>query len=536
MQEETSISEQLTIVLKKGDKKIDVAEYERGIFDVAMGLEVWDIRRIQMTIELAVSYEGRGEYFLAEELYVTLWRRLTEQCHHPHHHHGVEIHIYTIDVVLEYVRFLQRRHRHEEASSVLICVWTEYEEYDFESETIYLRLKVVGELMRAVSLLSVAISVLKMCWRWFKSHGKHEHTEACEVLISETMTEIMSTTSKTAISTTSTTTTTTETVIKELFESTMTRTTVTSETFSICKSLISYYMKLEQWPQCIEVAKRSLLLVWKTIISGRGTVALPKGFGSEAIDVAISLAICYDRSYRFHEAEEIYVRIYRACRNSCYIHDERLNRSHIVLIKFYEGHHHWHKVIEIYRELLVEYRKHLGASHALTIKTLYIVGALCADHGHGHAHEYYEEIITTLNHGLVFCRHDALDAMFFMFKYHYEEGHWHKLQAICKTLWVTWKDQHQGYKQFSVELIEILYLRYRYVLEHHIHCEFSVLRDLTIEYRNACIKIFGASAKITIKASVALAQIYMKSEKHIQEAISICEEARIIHDLHSFLC
>ncbi len=489
-----------------------------------------------MTIELAVSYEARGEFFLAEELYITLWRRLTEQCHHSHDHQGVEIHIRIIDVVLEYVRFLQRRHRHEEASNVLICIWTEYEEYDFESETIFLRLKVVGEVMRSISLLSVAISVFKKCWGWFQSHGKHEYTESCEILISETMTEIISKTSTSTVSTTGTTTTTTETVIRELFESTMSRTTVTSETFSICKSLVSYHMRLEQWSQCIEVTKRSLLLVWKTIISGRGTIALPKDHGSEAIDIAISLAICYDRSHRFHEAEEIYVRIYRACRNSCNIHDERLTRSSTVLIKFYEEHRLWHKIIEIYRELLVEYRKHLGASHTLTIKTLYILGTLCADHGHGHAHEYYEEIIATLNHGSATCHQDALDAMFFMFKYYYEGAHWHKLQVTCKTLWLTWKDQHLGFKKFSAEFIEILYFRYRFVLEHHIHCEFSILRDLTIEYRNACIKIFGASATITIKASIELAQIYMKSEKHIHEALSIYEEASTVRGSRLFLC
>ena len=532
VQEETSISEQITIVLKKGDKKTDVVEYEKDILDVSMDFEVWDIRRIEMTIELAVSYEARSEFFLAEELYVTLWRRLTEQSHHSHHHHGMDIHVHIINVVLEYVRFLQRRHRQEEASNVLICIWNEYDEYEFESETIYLRLKVVGEVMRSISLLSVAVSVFKKCLGWFKFHDKHEHAESCEVLISETMTEIIRVTSTTTVSSTSTTTTTTETAIKELFESTMSRTTVTSETFSTCKSLTSYYVKREQWSQCIEVTKRSLLLVWKSIISGRGTIALPRDFGSEAIDIAITLAICYHRSHRYHEAEDIYVRIYRACRNSCYVHDERLTRSCTVLITFYEEHHNWNKMIEIYRELLVEYRKHLGKSHTTTIRTLYTLGALCADHGHGHAHEYYEEIITTLNHGSAICHQDALDAMLFMFKYHYESGHWHKLQAVCKTIWLTWKDQHQGYKNLKAEFIEVLYLRYRYVLEHHIHCEFSILRDLTIEYRNACIKIFGASATITLKASIELAQIYMKSEKHIHEAVSIYEEVSSVLDLY----
>ncbi|KAL9615079.1 MAG: hypothetical protein Q9167_000502 [Letrouitia subvulpina] len=523
-EEETSISENLTIVLKKGDKKTDVIEYEQGIFDIVTELEVWNIRRIKLTIELALSYEARGEFLKAEELFVMLWRKLTEQCHHPHHHHGVDIYIYTIDVVIEYVRFLKRCHRQEEASNVLICIWAEYEEYDFESESLFLRLKVIGELMRSISLLSVAVAVFKKCWGWFKSRSKHEHTASCEVLVSETIEEIITTTATTVTTTSTTTTTSTEIVVKEIFESTLSRTTVTSETISICKSLISYYMKLENWSEAIEVTKRSLLVVWRSIVSDGGTIALPKDFGVGAIDIAISLAICHLRSQHYHEAEEIYIRIYYACRNSCHIDDERMIKAYTALIQFYKDHRQWHKMIEIYQELLVEYRRHLGATHALTIRTLYTLGSLCEEHGHGHAHEYYEEIITVLNHGSKICHSDALDAMFFMCRFRYESGHWHKLQTICKVLWETWKGKHHGHEKFTADFVEVLYLRYRYVLEHHVHCEYSVLRELIIEYRNTCLSFYGAAVSITIKAMIELAHYSMRSEKYLQEAISIYEE------------
>ncbi|KAL8834428.1 MAG: hypothetical protein Q9170_003750 [Blastenia crenularia] len=517
--EETSISEKLTIVLKKGDKKTDIIEYEQGVFEIVTELEIWDIRRIQMTIELARSYEKRGEILMAEELLVMLWRRLTEQCHHHHHHHGVDIHIHTIDIVVEYVHFLRRYHRHEEAANVLICIWSEYEEYDFESEVIFLKLKVIGQLMREISLLSIAVSVFKKCWSWFKSRGKHEHTKSCEILISETMVEIV-----TSVSTTMTTTTSTEIVVREVFESTLSRTTVTSETISICKNLISYYMKLEQWSEAVEITKRSLLVIWKSVVSGGGMIALPKDFGSEAIDIAIHLAICHHRSHHFHEAEEIYVRIFHACRNSCRIDDERLTRSFGILIKFYEEHRQWQKMIEIYREMLVEYRTHLGPKHSLTIRTLYILGSLCMEHGHGDAYEYYEEIITVLNGGSHVCHPDALEAMMVVCRWRYEAGHWHKLRTVCKILWETWRDRHSGHEKFTADFVEVLYLRYRYVLEHHVHCEYSVLRELLMEYRNACLKSFGFSVAITIKAVIELAHICMKSEKHMQEAISLYEE------------
>ncbi|KAL8729508.1 MAG: hypothetical protein Q9166_004680 [cf. Caloplaca sp. 2 TL-2023] len=526
--EETSISEHLTIVLRKGDKKTNVIEYERGIFDIVTELEVWDIRRIRMTLELAWSYEKRGETLMAEELLVMLWRKLTDQCHHHHHHHGVDIHIRTIDIVIEYVHFLRRCHRHEEAANVLICIWSEYEEYDFESENLFLKLKIIGLLMREVRLLSVAVSVFKKCWGWFRSHGKHEHTRSCEIIISETMVDIIksvsTTTTTTTTTTLTTTTTSTEIVVREVLESTLSRTTVTSETISICKNLISYYMKLEMWSEAIEATKRSLLVIWKSIVTGGGTIALPKDFGTEAIDIAIFLAICHRRSHHFHEAEEIYVRVYHACRNSCRIDDERLTNAYGVLISFYKEHHHWRKVIEIYQEILVEYRAHLGSKHHLTIRTLYILGSLCTEHGHGNGYDYYEEIIEVFSRGDHTCHPDSLEAMMWMCRWHYEAGHWHKLRTVCKTLWDTWRHRHAGYEKFTAEFVEVLYLRYRYVLEHHFHVEYSVIRELIIEYRNACARSFGVSVAITIKALIELAYYSMKMEKHIHEAISLYEE------------
>ena len=521
-EEEISISESLTIVLKeKGDTKTDIIGYEQGIFDIVTELEIWNTRRIMLTIELAKSYEARGEFIMAEELYVFLWRRLTEECHHSHHHHGVEIHIQLLDVVIDYVRFLRRRNRHEEASNVLICIWSEYEEYDFESEVIFLRLRAIGELMRSVSLLSVAVIVFKRCMAWFKSHDMHEHTTSCELMISETMQEVAkSTTTTTSVSTR----TTTETVIKEAFESTLSQKIVTTEMISICKGLISRYMNLEQWSLAIEVTRKSLQVIWRSVLTSSGTIALPQSFGADAIDVAVSLAVCYHRSHYFHQAEEIYVRIYRACRNSCRIDDQRLIRAQTDLIAFYEEHRCWQKIFETYRDLLKEYRRHLGANHHLTIQTLYKLGHLCADHGYGEAQEYFEEIVTVLNRGSHVCHPDALDAMMFLCRYNYEAGLWQKLQVVCRTLWQTWKEHHHSQNKFTVDFVEKLYSRYRYVLEHHVHCEYSVLRELTIEYRNTCVKVFGVATAITIKSNIELAQVCMRSEKHYHEAITIFEE------------
>ena len=520
-EEERAITGQITIVLKGGNKKPqDVVEYEKGIFDISMEMEVWDVRRIKITLELAQSYEARGEIFLAEELYVTLWKHLTDQCHAgQHHHHGIDVHISMIEIALEYARFLRRCQRHEEASNVLICIWTEYEEYDFESETLFLHLKQVGELMRAVGLLTIAISVFRKCSSWFSYRGKHEHVASLETLISETTQEVIKVTSTST--TTTTTTTTTESTFREVFESKMSRNEVSTETISISRSLIATYIKQEKWVEAISVTERSLNLIWKMIVSGGGTCAIPREHGTEAIDLAISLAICHQRTQHYHEAEQIYIRIYRACRNSCHIHDERMTRALTLILQFYQDHGKWAKMIKIHQEVLVEYRKQLGATHALTLKTLYTLGSLCSIHGHGQAHEYYEEIVTVLNGDSGVCHHGALEAMIILCGFYHEEGHFHKLKRTCEVLWESWT-RHS--LKLESAFVEVLYLRYRYVMEKHFHCEYEWLRSLTIVYRDTCRKVFGVSAVITIMALVEFAQVSMRSEKYIHEAISTYEE------------
>jgi tetratricopeptide (TPR) repeat protein len=521
--EETTVSGHISVVLK-ADKHDEIIEYEKKFFDTTGEMEIWDVRRITVTLKLAAAYEVRGELFKAEELYVTLWGRLVEHCHQIHIHHvDITVRISMMDVSLEYVRFLRRCHRDEEAAGVLICIWNEYEEYDFESEVIFLRLKIVGELMRAISLLSIAVSVFKKCWSWFKLHEKHEHVESCQILISETTEEIITTTQTTVSTTTSSTTTTTETIIKEVFESTISKSTVTKETISICRSLVSFYFKSEQWSEAIKTSKRSLQLIWRMIVSGGGTIALPREFAAEAIEIAIKMAICHQRLHHFHEAESVYIRIYRACFNSCHVHDERLTKAYTTLIKFYQEYGHWHKVIEVYREVLLASRTRLGATHALTIKILYELGSLCTEHGHGHPDEYYEEIITALNGKSHVCHHDAFRAMQIMSKVYYEQGHWQKLKINCEILWENWTHHHTVHK-FEAEFIELLYMRYIYVLAHHCSTSHDFILTITLQFRDTCVIVFGASATVVLKALVELAQICMRSEKHIHEAISYFEE------------
>lgn len=513
--EEAAIRGKLEIVLNKDDSS-DIVTYDDDIFDTTVELKSWDMQQIEIVLKMAITYESHGHLLKAEECYVFLWSGLIEYCQEIDRHRHIEIELYIgmINITIEYVRYLQRHHRHEEASSILICVWAEYEEYEFESEIIFTQLIIIGELMRTVNILAIAISVFKKCLSWFESHESYGHVEMCQTLISTTLEEMTITTSKTV-------TTTTETVLKESFESLLSKSIVTKETLVVCQSLVTLYIENEQWSRAITTATRSLGLIWKLIVTGKGILTLPREWSSEAIEIAFNLAMCHQRLYHYHEAEEVYLRIYQASFKSCTFEDDRFSRSTTHLIRFYEEHQHWDKVIHVYQELLAATRTHYGKSHSLTIRYMYELGTLCTAHGHAGGVDYFEEIIETLNDSSIVCHHDAFRATEIMCRVYYEQGYWTKLKSICATLWNAWIARHYA---FDSGFIQDLYSRYIYVLERHFHAEYEFVRRLSLEYYDTCVLLYGSTSYVTVKALIELASISMRSTKYTHEAITHYEE------------
>jgi hypothetical protein len=126
-EEEARVSKELFVVLKRVKKHEHIHEYDRCVFDTTPEIDIWDEHRIKVIRQLAQSYHSRGDLILAEEQYVLLWRRLMEFCHDSRQSNGFQMHFACIDVAIEYVRFLKSCKRDEEASSILTCIWMEYE-------------------------------------------------------------------------------------------------------------------------------------------------------------------------------------------------------------------------------------------------------------------------------------------------------------------------------------------------------------------------------------------------------------------------
>ncbi|KAK4159202.1 hypothetical protein QBC43DRAFT_362161 [Cladorrhinum sp. PSN259] len=516
----------LDIVLS-GENPVDNPdEYVDFFYGACDGYEHFeDERRVSILLQLALFYISQKQWFHAEKIYITLWRRFSELCRLKA---TLELHITKLNIAIAYVKFLKLAGRVDEASSILICLWVEYEHHIFEEENIIVLIREIGILFKSFKLWKVAIDVLTKVWAWFKSNGKVTDKEAEEttILIEEVVEEVIEK-RITEITTTTTTTEVTETITREIFVTHYERckkSKVDSAFFRSCLALVNLYIKLGNFSQAEIIIKQSLEITWKAILTADVSIKLSEHFISECITIATRLAICYHKQHSFEKAEAIYLRIFRACVVSLHIEDFRIQEALAVLVHFYEEHHRHEKVIEIYIEVLEKYRKTLGHSHKLTIKTLYLLAGHCKLIGRDEqAYRYYLEIVEVLNKGRKHCHHDAFDAAIILVRYCHETKKWKELQMICGVLWKTFVHHHHEFT-WTEEIVQLIYEKHIYVLEFHAKVELSILYEISVKYRETVTVVFGADAAIVILAMIALAGICERHEKHHHEAVTIYEE------------
>jgi tetratricopeptide (TPR) repeat protein len=514
----------LDVVLKPADAEKDVAELETLVFETNEDLEVSDKMSISMTLRLAQSYIASGKLHLAERAYISLWRRINLVCRSDS---SIKIHIAKIQIALEYVKFLRSVKRSEEASSILICLWAEYEHSKFEEQSILIWIREIGIVSKSFGLLTISASILTKVWRWFISNGKADSEEAqrTTVLVTEVVEEITETTI-TKKTTKITTTEVTETAVKEIFETHLVRckkTKVDRAFFSACMAVIGVYIKDNNWVEAERIITSSLEISWKAILSTDLKISLSATNTKETILIARRLALCYHKLGLYEKAESVYLRIYYACLLSTSVDRETLSESIALLITFYEEHHRHEKVIEIYVEVVEKYRKTLGHTHALTIQTLYLLAAQCEILGRQDASKYYQEIVTVLNKNSKHCHHDAIKAALFLTRHYHARKMWIELRSVCSLVWETIVHHHKEVK-LEVEIIAEIYQKYIHVLEFHAKVEYSLLYRITVEYKETVTVISGTHSSAALLALIELAKICEKSETHYHESISLYEE------------
>lgn len=519
--EAQTISRHAQVLLKHREHAEEIETFDGFIFrgyteEVEESLT---IVRIEEIIREAVTLITRGELERAEELYIELWLKLGKHCQLVH---SCEWHEIKIRVMVIYAEFLITRKRITEASAILVAIWTEYESHEFSMiESIMLLFKRVALCLKEVKLLALALLVFQRCYIFFK-HEHKEHSiifKEVETQISIISTEITKTESKT-IETSS------ETVIRSVFETSMSSATISTTSFELCESLVSIYQRQSQWSEAITCMTRVIVKAWSSFFSESiETITMIEKFRSETIKLIITLAKIYIEMRKLERAEDIYIRLYWAHRSYSKIDSSIVIEYRDELLQFYQLHEMFTRTICFYQELLVDYRRHCGATHALTIDVLYMLGHLCRRYqaNYGYWLEYYLEIVSSLNKEAHVCHKEAFKALVIIAEHYYETLRHSESLVYFRLIFATFYKHGLEYKYFeSVTEVKFLIKHYFHSIEEskvEIHEHIRILKEL----REACFKHYGTSHEITLNVTVTLAETCCTSEHFQFEAISFYE-------------
>ncbi|KAF2140797.1 uncharacterized protein K452DRAFT_51263 [Aplosporella prunicola CBS 121167] len=548
--EANTASAKLRTVLVKEDRHEDIVQYTQPIFETAeRNLEIFDIRRVEITLRMAETYEEKQDLVRAEELYIALWRGLSDHCRT--HAAAADAHERKVQISLAYANFLKRHNRQAEAENILHGVWLDYQHRDNKSDGLVKQLKHVGEELSAMGILETAISVFKNIWGHFKSNGKQTSAEAVAtaVALADTVqrkAESMKAKKEAARAVAGPDVIEDDIdisddegdeeadgIMDEVVEAAIAAHTVpaapkpgevaeSKETaLETCEKLSLFYMSKGRWTDAVNVLHKTLLKLWPNL-GIEGKYGFPKSYTAEAIKLARRLALCHTESNQTEQAEKIYAFLFHSARSSLSIQDELVVETSNDLIAFYERTKQYIKILQIHELLLESYRTALGSRNPLTIKTLYTMGDLCLKYHIKGADRYYFEVVKALKDNTGVLSKESLPASLKLSKIYYEQKRWQEARVVYASLWATFTKHGKEYG-ITPETAQVLYRRYVTILDTHLKVDSEETRRLAIEYRDTCHEVYGPDHVITIHANLQLAEVYRNSPEHHEEALKICE-------------
>lgn len=508
-----------------GHKQREVVDiYQNSLFAkyVEQTEASFTLERVELSIRRAGDLVKHGDFEKAEEIYIELWWKIAEHCHSVHE---LEWHRKKLELMLTYARFLQTRKRTDDASSILLSAWKEFEHSEFSmSESIIILLKEVAITMRAVGLTSISLNVFQRCWNWFRNSRK-ENTgdfKQIEEHIASTSRDIVKNSTSTAVTTSS------EVLIREILMQSLssTDTQVNTNTIDLSKSLSSVYIEQQRYSDATEVLEKTLKKSWASLFAESvDSTTITSHLSSENAEMASRLAQCYINNKQYSKAESLYLRLYRVHKRNHSVSDNAVVKYGDVYLDFLNKHGTISQVISFHQELLVDYRSFYGPSHAQTVKTLYTLGDTCRSHlfTHGYWIEYYLDIIHVVNKTDAVCHESAMRALVIVAEHYFETQRYSESLTYFTSIITTFHKVGKDYEFFkeSTEVQRILEKYYKSIEETKIDIG-ERIKNLK-EIRDTCIKHYGESSSVTLVATTTLAETCVRSEKHKFEAVSYYE-------------
>ncbi|KAK6078425.1 nacht domain protein [Seiridium cupressi] len=496
-----TVGDTLVLVIEERDELIE-------------GSESYDFTAALKKAELAVS-EGRIE--AADRAYVDIWQRASQEYRSHHSELWAER---NLRAVLGYSKFLNTQKRITEASAIMTSIWEEYSQSSISAtETSASLLTQVAHGMKSVGLSATALSVFKYCSRYYRATNRTQTSAYKEIQQS-----VQATSQEVMKSATSSETLTSETTLEEMvLESSSSSATMDEMTFKASSSLASLYISQHRWEDASQFLKKILYRTWSSLFSTSiQDVTLAKEHADTCVELAERLADCYRARRSQVREEDTRVRIYRALRSSRKVDDKVRERVTSELLAFYRRTSQNESTITTRQEMLDDYTEHYGLEHPTVIKTLWELAELTRPRPI--YIEYYRKIIHAINKETEVSKPEALQPVIIVATELWSRAFFSDALPYYKTLFATFLKASKSGPNFQDQtFVREFFDRYTSCLRS-VRVSFTTLHKITTEYQARCKTVYGATASVTIHATLTLAKVCQESESCEQQAIALYEE------------
>ncbi|KAJ5158863.1 uncharacterized protein N7500_008514 [Penicillium coprophilum] len=462
---------------------------------------------VTLSLDMKAHPIKEGHSADAERTYVELWQQASQAYQL---NHFTEHKVSMLQAVLKYAQYLKDEKRDNEAASILAGVWEEYDKTASSPEALVPHLLELAQVMKTVGLSVLALEIYKHCAHSTNSQSP-THKEA-QKHINSTSREVMRSSTKALL---------TESTLREMVYDSASRDD--KESTEATTTLVEMYLSQHRWHDASSVLKRVLRDVWPALFApSLENVVLPSNNVEYCIGLAERLANCYRYRRRVAKEEDIRHRLYSAVRRDRPAsEDQALQRVTMNLLRLYERTSQTEKVVKIHQDILHDYTKRFGRDHPSVIQKLWTLADLTTPQPI--AVDYYRQIVEVLSKGSETCHPDAFEPLLIVATEYLKQSRYADALTPCRMLFATLHRPQISPKLRDAEFVKTIYERYIHCLRAT-HSDTATIHDVTEQYRKSCIRLFGASASITIQATNTLANICQESKQFEAEAVQLYEE------------
>lgn len=261
-------------------------------------------------------------------------------------------------------------------------------------------------------------------------------------------------------------------------------------------TLIETYYLEQRWTEVVTISTQTLQKLWTGFTPKEVRVSFPEKHLNEVVEILNRLAYSYWKLRKLDDAETVYRRTFYASLSTTKVPEHILLGALKNIIDFYQAHSMIEKTIAIYRDVYPEIERRRSKTDQLTIGTLYSLGDIAIQLNDTKNAEF-AYLSTVTNLGVESCHRDAIRAALALCTLYERSRNYDGAKKIYASLWQMFIKHGKDY-ELRPDFAEELYSKYVLVLKAS-DADYSIIRQIAIDYRKACLRFYGATHEATLK-------------------------------------